>query len=156
MMSGGAGVSRATIPGLLDDWVAREGVAGYPAPGSPDRYPLFVRKIYRRLGLEIPADFPTSRGTPVGPNCPACKATRGIPDSGWYVHEKDTIHFATLGGSRVRPRGGGVRFAPNTAYYHAAHTCTSLWTLVHKHVRAHPEDKDLFDPVPAGADAYSE
>ena len=149
---------RGPLPGMGEDWVKVNGVPGYPAPNNPERPPLNVRQVYAAMGFsgtELEG-LPTARGTPVGPNCPACRKERDIPQDGWYVHEMDTVHFAGVGQKRIRPRDASTgRYMAKTAFYHNGAKCSSLYALVHKFVRAHPDMTHLFDPNPPGTDPYA-
>ena len=141
------------------EWVKREGVEGYPAPNAYKKPPLFVAKIYSKMG-ELPVAFPQSSKELVGPQCPGCKKARpNIPENGWYYKENHAL-FQSAGEGRVRPKvgqhdDGGPKYEPNTGFMHNAAFCQNVYADVHRWVKAHPEDKWMFDRVPDGEDAYA-
>ena len=109
---------------------------------------------------ELPTDFPESAQELVGPKCPGCKKARpDIPESGWYYRPNDTL-FQSAGEGRVRPvvgtyPDGGTKYEPKTGFMHNAAVCINVYADVHRWVRAHPEDKWMFDVVPEGENAYA-
>jgi len=141
------------------EWVAREGVVGYSAPIDQRKPPLFVVKIYSHMG-ELPDGFPESTQELVGSKCPGCKKARSdVPDSGWYYKPGQAL-FQSAGEGRIRPvvgkyNDGGPKYEPHTAWMHNAAFCSNVYADVHRWVRAHPEDKWMFDAVPAGENAYA-
>ena len=96
----------------------------------------------------------------VGPGCPGCKKARpAVPATGWYYKSSDPL-FATAGGGRVRPvvgkfNDGNPKYELNTGWMHNASFCQFVWADVHRWVRAHPEDKWMFDAVPPGENSYA-
>ena len=132
-------------PGFDDAWVALEGVPGFPAP-SDKKYPLAVCKIYTHMGQSIPSDFPThcSSSDKVGALCfgSGCKKIEN-----WYYHPNDT-EFQTKGGGRARPKGeSGFGFDKGNGWIHNGSRCHHVWADVHRWVKAHPEDKWMFNEV---------
>ena len=147
--------------GRMDDaWVAREGAVGFPAPIARGKPSLYVAKIWAHMGLPLSSTFPETSKEKVGPDCPGCKIGRpNIPVSGWYYHQDDAL-FSTVGGGRVRPvvgkyQDGGAKYEANTSFFHNAAYCMNVYAVVHRWVRAHPEDKWMFDGVPQGENAYA-
>ena len=130
-------------PGFDEAWVTLEGVPGYPSP-SEKKYPLAVCKIYSHMGQSIPDDFPTQCSEKVGALCfgSGCKKVES-----WYYHPDDR-EFQTKGGGRVRPKAeNGFGYAKSTGWVHNGSRCHHVWADVHRWVKAHPEDKWMFDEV---------
>ena len=146
--------------GMDAAWVQREGVEGYPAPQDTKKPCLAVVKIYSHMKIPLSNTFPESSMEKVGPDCPGCKRARpAIPATGWYYRPTDPL-FSTAGGGRVRPvvgkfADGNPKYEANTGWMHNASFCQHVWADVHRWVRAHPEDKWMFDAVPPGENSYA-
>ena len=141
------------------EWVKREGVVGYPAPVDRFKPMLYVAKIYSHMGESVD-DLPDSSSELVGSKCPGCKQARAdVPEGRWYYKPNHPL-FASAGEGRVRPvvgkyNDGGPRYEAKTGFMHNAAFCQNVWADVHRWVRAHPEDKWMFDAVPEGENAYA-
>ena len=129
-----------------EEWVAKNGVPGYPAPNDRLRKPLNIKALCDACSIPFDASsLPQGPKPVVGPQCPVCKHRGKI--TGWYYH-KDSPEFKT--GNHPRKPAG----ARNAAYYHNGGNCTFAHVLAHQTAKADPSKKHLLEPLSPGQSPY--
>ena len=131
-----------------ETWVQQQGTLGKPAPLDRDRPPLHTVKVLQALGIPHDPAKMAPNGVLVGEACPACAFKNRIKT--WYVRQGQ--RNAEGSGAVVGDRPPGSR---DTAYVHLAEKCVVMYEQLHRHVRSHPDQAHLFDPLPAGQDHRS-
>ena len=139
------GTSGATPRGGISSpgWVADNGVPGEVAPFDfgPNRKPLWAAKCMKQMGKDVPADLATRcpRGKFIGVECPLCGPNQPQAHK-WYMAQDDPNFDG-----RFRPKGLEGR---GTRIQHTLEMCPMLRKEVHEWVRAHPDDRWMFDKLP--------
>ena len=128
-------------------WAAWQGVPGqathFERPGRRPR--LWTARNMQRMGMTVPADLVTSCPARklIGRECPVCNAEGEREIKAWYISEGHVQYDGV-----PRPRSGAARV--DTAWKHTLDYCPKILERTHRWVREHPEDFDLFNPLPRG------
>jgi hypothetical protein len=126
------------------EWVAKYGVVGFPAPGDKLRRDVMVGEIFRRAGLAIPEECPRQPSAMVGFHCP-CNQIRRIPANMWFYHEQ----AKEFKDDPRRPPPGAK--AGTFAYMHRLGKCSTAYKLGHELGRANAAHAQLLQPLTQSA-----
>lgn len=145
--SGGALGSASTLIAALptaSEWTTAHGVPGQLTHFESGRPQLWTARNMKRMGMAVPDDLATTcpKGKLLGSDCPVCNAEGERKVKGWYISPKNP-HYNGV------PRPNGADRA-GTAWMHTLGYCPKIREKTHRWVRDHPEDMELFDPLPDG------
>ena len=145
--SGGALGSASTLIAALptaSEWTTAHGVPGQLTHFESGRPQLWTARNMKRMGMAVPDDLATTcpKGKLLGSDCPVCNAEGERKIKGWYISDKSP-HYNGI----PRPRGAD---RAGTAWMHTLGYCPKIREKTHRWVRDHPEDMELFDPLPDG------
>ena len=147
--SGGAMGSASTLIAALptaSEWTTAHGVPGQLTHFESGRPQLWTARNMKRMGMTVPDNLATMcpKNKLLGSDCPVCNAEGERPIKGWYISERSPQYNGV-------PRPKGAERA-GTAWMHTLGYCPKIREKTHRWVRDHPEDMELFDPLPDGQD----
>ena len=143
----GQGGSGNRSGGLFgEEWVAKNGVVGKPAPNDPNRHRIYVSRICEKKGWSLDG-LPNGPKPLVGDKCAACRG-RGFITRWFYNPYTHRAEFDSHG-KVAKPAEKGC------GYYHDGATCTFAFVEAHRWCKAHPEDTEyIFAVCPADQSPY--